>query len=323
MMPYLFKIGSFELRVYSLMFIIGLILTIFFARRRAKSLGVKPEIIENIIIVTFICALIGGRLYYVFLKWDFYGNNFSEILAIWHGGLAIHGGVIGGALGAALYSWRLKMKTMFTGDIIAPFLLFSQGLGRMGNFANGEAHGVPTVTPPDIIFRLKPAFTGFWNAALSHLGLSGTPESVSRIRGMIAEGTVTVPFEGKQYVLREYVPWGISFTSKYMPPAYMDFGTLPVHPTFFYEMILNFIGAAVLYYFWRKDEWISSGGIFGLYLIFYGLIRAFVTVFRADDLMVGFLRAPHLASLGFIAVGVFLLVRGIGIERSRAAGIKA
>ncbi len=323
MMPYLFKIGSFELRVYSLMFIIGLILTIYFARRRAKSLGVKPEIIENIIIVTFICALIGGRLYYVFLKWDFYGNHFSEILAIWHGGLAIHGGVIGGALGAALYSWRLKMKTMFTGDIIAPFLLFSQGLGRMGNFANGEAHGVPTITPPDIIFRLKPAFTDFWNAALSHLGLSGAPENVSRISGMIAEGTVTVPFEGKQYVLREYVPWGISFTSKYMPPAYMDFGTLPVHPTFFYEMILNFIGAAVLYYFWRKDNWISSGGIFGLYLIFYGLIRAFVTVFRADDLMVGFLRAPHLASLGFIAVGVFLLVRGIGIERSRAAGVKA
>lgn len=323
MMPYLFKIGAFELRIYSLMFIIGLLLTIFFARRRAKALGVKQEIMENIIIITFISALVGGRLYYVFLKWDFYGSNLLEIPAIWHGGLAIHGGIIGGAIGAALYSWRLKMKTMFTGDIIAPFLLFSQGLGRIGNFANGEAHGVPTLTPPEIIFRLKPAFTDFWAAVISHLQLSNTPESVSKIGDIISKSSLSIPFEGKQYVLREYVPWGISFTSKYMPPAYMDFGSLPVHPTFFYEMVLNFICAAVLYYFWKKDNWISSGGIFGLYLIFYGLIRAFVTVFRADDLMIGFLRAPHLASLGLIAAGVFLLIRSAKIRRSGVASYKA
>ena len=319
MMPYLFKIGDFELRIYSLMYIIGFLITIYFCKRRAKSMGIKPEIMENLIIVLFISGLIGARMYYVLMKWDFYKHDLFEIIAVWHGGLAIHGAVIGGFIGTAIYSAKLKMRTMFTGDMIAPFLLFSQGIGRFGNFANGEAHGVPVITPPDIIFRLKPAFTEFWNSTLQYLKIPNTPESLSKLNEVVSKGSISVPFEGKEYILREYVPWGISFTSKYMPPAYIDFGSLAVHPTFFYEMILNFIGAAILFALWKKDKWISSGGIFGLYLILYGFIRGFVTVFRADDLMVGFMRAPHLASLAFIALGTFLLIRS---NKIRNQGIK-
>ena len=308
MMPYLFKIGSFELRIYSLMYIIGLLLTIYFCKRRAKSLGVKPEIMENLIIVLFISGLIGARLYYVLMKWDFYKHDLFEIFAIWHGGLAIHGGVIGGAIGVILYSARLKMRTMFTGDIIAPFLLFSQGIGRFGNFANGEAHGVPTITPPDIIFRIKPVFNEFWANTLAYLNIQNHPQALSKLNDIVAHTNIKVPFEGKGYILREYVPWGISFTSKYMPPAYNDFGTLAVHPTFFYEMILNFIGAAILFIFWKKDKYISSGFIFGMYLVFYGVIRSVVTMFRADDLMIGFMRAPHVAGLAFVIVGAVLII---------------
>ena len=79
--------------------------------------------------------------------------------------------------------------------------------------------------------------------------------------------------------------------------------------TFFYEMILNFTGAFIMFLFWRNDKNISTGLIFGIYLISYGLIRAFVTMFRADDLMLGVLRAPHVASLAFVSVGVFLVIR--------------
>lgn len=311
MMPYLFKIGGFELRIYSLMYIIGLLITIYFCKRRAKSMGLKPEIMENLIIVLFISGLIGARLYYVFLKWDFYKHDLFEIIAVWHGGLAIHGAVIGGFIGTVIYSMYIRVRPMFTADMIAPFLLFSQGIGRFGNFANGEAHGVPVITPPDIIFRLKPVFTDFWHSALSYLHIENTPENLSKLHEAISKvGSINVYFDGKEYILKEYVPWGISFTNKYMPAAYLDFGNLAVHPTFFYEMILNFIGAAILFILWRKNDQISKGNIFGLYLIFYGVIRAFVTVFRADDLMIGFMRAPHLASLMFVGVGVYLLGRG-------------
>ena len=284
MMPYLFKIGNFELRIYSLMIIIGLLICIYMAGRKMVKMGYKKEYLENMIIVVFIAALIGARIYYVIFSWEYYKDNPLEIFAVWHGGLAIHGGVIMGFIAALIYSHYLKIKVMLFGDLIAPWLLFGQGLGRLGNFANGEAHGVPTITPPD------------------------TPENVSKLNDIVKQGA-EVTFQGKVYELKEYVPWGISFTDKYMPAAYRDFGTLAVHPTFFYEMILNFTAAAIMYYFWRNSRNISTGLIFGIYLVSYGLIRGFVTMFRADDLMLGFIRAPHAASLAFICAGIFLIIR--------------
>ncbi len=308
MMPYLFKIGNFELRIYSLMIITGLLICIFMAGRKMVKMGYKKEYLENMIIVVFIAALIGARIYYVIFSWEYYKDNPLEIFAVWHGGLAIHGGVIMGLIAALIYSHYLKIKVMLFGDLIAPWLILGQGLGRLGNFANGEAHGVPVITPPEIIFRLKPVFTDFWTSVLYTFNLNSTPENVSKLNE-IAKNGAEVTFQGKVYELKEYVPWGISFTDKYMPAAYRDFGTLAVHPTFFYEMILNFTAAAIMYYFWRNSKNISTGLIFGIYLVSYGLIRGFVTMFRADDLMLGFIRAPHVASLAFIFIGIFLIIR--------------
>lgn len=308
MMPYLLKIGNFELRIYSLMIIIGLLLTLYITSKKMKKMGYEQEYFENMIIVVFIAALLGARIYYVMFNWEYYKNDPLEIFKVWHGGLAIHGGVILGFVASVIYAHYIKIKVMFFGDLIAPWLLFGQGLGRFGNFANGEAHGVPTIIPPDIIFRLKPIFTDFWATVLNTFKLSNNPESISKLNDIVKNGA-EVTFQGRVYELKEYVPWGISFTNKYMPAAYRDFGTLPVHPTFFYEMILNFTGAFIMFLFWRNDKNISTGLIFGIYLISYGLIRAFVTMFRADDLMLGVLRAPHVASLAFVSVGVFLVIR--------------
>lgn len=308
MMPYLFKIGNFELRIYSLMIIIGLLLTLYITRKKMEKMGYQQEYFENMIIVVFIAALLGARIYYVMFNWEYYKNDPLEIFKVWHGGLAIHGGVILGFVASVIYAHYIKIKVMFFGDLIAPWLLFGQGLGRFGNFANGEAHGVPTIIPPDIIFRLKPIFTDFWATVLNTFNLSNNPESISKLNDIVKNGA-EVTFQGRVYELKEYVPWGISFTNKYMPAAYRDFGTLPVHPTFFYEMILNFTGAFIMFLFWRNDKNISTGLIFGIYLISYGVIRAFVTMFRADDLMLGVLRAPHVASLAFVSIGIFLVIR--------------
>ena len=274
MMPYLFKIGNFELRIYSLMIIIGLLLTLYITRKKMEKMGYKQEYFENMIIVVFIAALLGARIYYVMFNWEYYKNDPLEIFKVWHGGLAIHGGVILGFVASVIYAHYIKIKVMFFGDLIAPWLLFGQGLGRFGNFANGEAHGVPTIIPPDIIFRLKPIFTDFWATVLNTFNLSNNPESISKLNEIVKNGA-EVTFQGRVYELKEYVPWGISFTNKYMPAAYRDFGTLPVHPTFFYEMILNFTGAFIMFLFWRNDKNISTGLIFGIYLISYGLIVYF------------------------------------------------
>lgn len=308
MFPYIFKIGNFEIRYYSLMYLIGILLTLFFTKKKAKKLGLNPEEIENLILFTFIGGILGARIYYVLFRWDFYKNTPFEMFAIWHGGLAIHGGIIGGFITFLLFSKLKKIRALLFGDLILPFLLLAQGIGRFGNFANGEAHGVPTITPPSIIFSLKNKFPEFWSTVLSTLNLKNNPSSISSLKEMVESGKkITILFENKIYELKYYVPWGISFPEKYFPPAYQEFGRLPVHPTFFYEMILNFIAAAFLIYLWKNDNNIGRGKITGLYLIFYGLIRGFVTTFRADDLMIGLLRAPHLASIIMVIIGIIIL----------------
>ncbi len=308
MMPYLFEIFGFQVRIYSLMYILAIVIAIYFSRKRAIILGYKPQELENIVVTLFIFGLLGARLYYVFSNWDYYSHYPLDILAVWKGGLAIHGGVIGAVIGAFLYSKFTKISAFFILDMVAPFALLGQGVGRFGNFANGEAHGVPVITPPEIIFKLKPIFTDFWYQALYQLKIPNNPSALSELQNKIAMGEeFAVNFQGKEYILKEYVPWGISFPATYMPPAFIDFGTLAVHPTFFYEMIFNFIGAAILLYLWKQNKYIATGLILGMYLVFYGVIRSFVTVFRADDLMLAGFRMPHITGLIFILVGLFFV----------------
>lgn len=308
MFPYIFKIGSFEIRYYSIMYLLGILLTIYFAKKKAKTLNITPAAVENILLFTFIGGIIGARIYYVVLKWDFYKHYPTEIFAIWHGGLAIHGGIIGGLLTLFSLSKIYKVKLFCLSDTLLPFLILAQGIGRFGNFANGEAHGVPTITPLSIIFSIKNRFPEFWSTVLRTLDLKNDPQSISTIKTMIDTGnSIKITFENRLYELKYYVPWGISFPEKYMSPAYQEFGLLPVHPTFFYEMILNFIGAAILILLWKNDKNIGLGKISGLYLIFYGVIRGFVTYFRADDLMIGLLRAPHIASIVMIITGFAII----------------
>jgi len=321
MHPVLFKIGFFELRVYSLMYIIGLVITIFFVTRRCRKFSITKEQMENIIIFTFLGGLVGARLYYVFLNWEnYFSKNYSEIIAVWHGGLAIHGGLIGGLVTVFTYSHFKKISPLMIGDLSLPFVLIAQGIGRFGNFANGEVHGVPTFIPLNIIFDIKKAHFGeFWQKVLSTFHVHNDPVSLTNFYQFLkSKGELLVQYKGHEYVLKDYVPWGVSFTDKYMPPAYTEFGSIPLHPTFFYETILNFIFGAILIWLWRKDEKVGTGFISGLYFIFYAVIRSFVTFFRAEDLMIGSLRAPHLASIGLVIIGTILIY--ISKKRSQTAG---
>ena len=310
MFPYLFKYGNFEIRFYSLMYIIAIIIAIYFSKRKGEKIGLSKVVIENAVIITFMGAIIGARLYYVLLRWDIYSNTPFEMFAVWHGGLAIHGGIVGGAITAYFYCRLKKLQFLMLGDLTLPFLLLGQGIGRLGNFFNGEAHGVPTIIPLSIIFRVRNIFPDFWNNLLLSLNLENRPEQISMIKKIIADnnGLLNIFYKGKEYILKEYVPWGISFSEKYMPPAYLDFGSLPVHPTFFYEMIFNFIGAFILIFIWKNNSNIGRGSITAFYFIFYALIRSFVTFFRADDLMIGFIRAPHLTSIVMLIIGLTILI---------------
>ena len=86
-------------------------------------------------------AIISARIYYVLFEWDYYAQNPGEIIAIWNGGIAIHGALIGSVITAYVFAKKRKISFWKLADIAAPSFILGQAIGRWGNFINQEAHG--------------------------------------------------------------------------------------------------------------------------------------------------------------------------------------
>lgn len=155
MNPVAFSIGSFGIRWYGILIVVGIFAGMFLAYYNSKKLDLDFEKILDGFLVSFPCAVIGARAYYVFFEWDNFKSNLLSIFNLRTGGLAIHGGLIGGFLGAVIYCRVKKIKIMKYLDVTAPSLILAQAIGRWGNFMNGEAHG--DVVTYDFISRF-PAF---------------------------------------------------------------------------------------------------------------------------------------------------------------------
>ncbi|UWG95813.1 prolipoprotein diacylglyceryl transferase [Dehalobacter sp. DCM] len=142
--PIAFQAGPFTVRWYgviiALAFAVGLIIAYYHTERRK----VDPDKFINLIIILIPSALIGARLYYVLFNLDYYTVYPLEIVTVWHGGLAIHGGIIGGILATVFYLRReTALRFWAVADVIAPSLILGQAIGRWGNFFNQEVHGGP------------------------------------------------------------------------------------------------------------------------------------------------------------------------------------
>ena len=139
-----FTVGPFSIHWYSLLIALAFRLGILLANYHAELRGINTDKLANLLVLVIPASIIGARLYYVLFNWGYYSVNPQEILAVWHGGLAIHGGVLGGFLAGYWYIRREKeLKLWPTADIIAPSLILGQAIGRWGNFFNQEAHGGP------------------------------------------------------------------------------------------------------------------------------------------------------------------------------------
>lgn len=287
MNPIFLKLGSIEIRYYGLMYAISFLLAIFIGKKWGKSKGIIEETIENFAFTAIISGLLGARIYYVLFNLDYYGKNLLEIPAVWHGGLAIHGAIIGGFLGSLAFALRKKINLWDLTDIAAPLLLMGQGIGRIGNFMNGEVHGVPTFTPLNIIFSSNSKFFEWYNT--------------------YQNSSLEI-----QMKFKELVPWGVVFPSG--SPAGDEFPGIALHPAMLYEMVLNLIGFGVLVYLFKMKNY-NKGIITMIYIIFYSLIRIFVSFFRAEDLMVIGMRAPHLTSL----IMMIMAIAGIYFLNKKAS----
>lgn len=164
MHPILIEIGPFSVRYYGLMYVVGIIVAMFLIRSevRRKGLPLSDDEQTNLILLIVLAGIIGARLYYVVFNWAYYRQVPWDILAVWRGGLAIHGGILGGTVTAWWFARRKKIPFLRLTDVLAPPLILGQAFGRFGNFMNGDAHGVPTSMPWGLVFPPStPAGTEF------------------------------------------------------------------------------------------------------------------------------------------------------------------
>ena len=141
MNPVIFNIGNFELRWYSVLIAIAVIIGYVLIVSESRRFKIKKEFMFNMMFWTLIFAIIGARLYYVVFNLEYYRTNILEIFQIWKGGLAIHGALLFGAITIIIYCKKYKVRVGKILDIIVPALLLGQAIGRWGNFFNSEAYG--------------------------------------------------------------------------------------------------------------------------------------------------------------------------------------
>lgn len=127
--------------VYGLLIALAIYAGVRLCASNEARLGLPKDISYDFALCCVPAALVGARLYYVAFRWDLYKDDPLSILYIWQGGLAIYGGILGGALAALVLARVRRVPFAALGDMAAPSLLLGQAIGRWGNFFNGEAYG--------------------------------------------------------------------------------------------------------------------------------------------------------------------------------------
>src|SRR5699024_5324866 len=106
-----FQYGSFTIYWYSVIIIAGIIIGMILANKEADQLGLKKDIITDLMVFVIPIAIVCARIYYVTFEWKQYVNQpFSELFAVWNGGIAIHGAIIGSVLTVIIYTHIKKIS---------------------------------------------------------------------------------------------------------------------------------------------------------------------------------------------------------------------
>ena len=158
--PVFIDLGLFQIRWYSIAYIVGIILGWVYAikiiremKRKHNFTIIKQTVFDDLIIYLIIGIVLGGRLgYVIFYNFGYYSQNFFEILKIWEGGMSFHGGLLGVIIATIIFSKIRRINFFYFTDFIccvAPIGIF---LGRIANFINGELFGKISTLPWAVIF---------------------------------------------------------------------------------------------------------------------------------------------------------------------------
>ena len=145
--PIIFEIGPVALRWYGLLIASAVLIGVSLSQYLAKRRGVNPDLLGDLIIWLVLTAIPSARIYYVLFEWQQYSQHPEDIIAVWKGGIAIHGAIIGGTIATIIFARINKISFWQLVDLVVPSLILGQAIGRWGNFFNSEAFGSPTDVP--------------------------------------------------------------------------------------------------------------------------------------------------------------------------------
>ncbi|MDN3956501.1 prolipoprotein diacylglyceryl transferase [Sporolactobacillus laevolacticus] len=166
-----FQLGSIHIYWYGIIIASGALLGLLLAMREGRRLKLPADTFTDLILYAAPIAVISARIYYVAFEWGYYSKHPGEIIAIWNGGIAIYGALIGAVLTTIVYCKLRHLSFWKVADVAAPSVILGQAIGRWGNFINQEAHGGPTT-----------------RAALEHMHL---PDFI--VNQMLINGTYYIP----------------------------------------------------------------------------------------------------------------------------------
>jgi len=153
--PIAIKVGPLAVRWYALSYIAGILLGWWHMRTIAAA---PPKAMteaqsDDLVVWCTLGIVLGGRLGYVlFYQPSYYLAHPDEALALWHGGMSFHGGLLGVVLALVLFTWRQRLSFLMVGDVVCCAVPIGLGLGRLANFVNGELYGQPSDLPWAMVF---------------------------------------------------------------------------------------------------------------------------------------------------------------------------
>ena len=153
--PIMVELGPVRVTWYGLMYVFGFIISYLLVRYQVKKkdFGISLEEVEDLYFYLIVGLIAGARLGYVlFYDLQVYLSNPLEIFAVWHGGMSFHGGLIGLVIATVLFCWKAKKSFWKLADLFVVTAPVGLGLGRIGNFINGELYGRITEVPWGMIF---------------------------------------------------------------------------------------------------------------------------------------------------------------------------